>query len=298
MKNNQNKPTVKYIAISPVYNEGAYIEGLLSSMLSQTMLPQVWVIVDDGSTDNTAAIVERYKEKHEFIQLLRIDPASKDSDGLARASDAKAFNIGLAHARNRAHEFIVRIEADTSFESDYFERLFNEFERDPRLGIAGGRCLVNQNGDLVEEKAASTYVFGGTKVYRRECFNDIGGMVEYLGWDLIDEVRAQMNGWQTRNFPDINIVHRRQMGSTGGIRKGKIRHGISAYIVGYHPLFMLMRSVRRMADEPYVVGGILMFWGFCLGYIRREQRFPDVEMRKFLRSTQIKRLLSRKILTG
>lgn len=302
MRDNPDGNQVKYVVISPVRNEERCIEGVLRSMINQTILPQAWVIVDDGSTDRTAEIIAPYVQQYPFIKFFRKEPVVKAKQkgyiGLNHAAAVKTFNYGISRIDGVDFGYIAKVDGDISFDKDYFERLLKEFEKNPRLGIVSGRTLNFSNGKLSLEKVDGSSILHQACIYRRQCFEDIGGLSEVIGWDTIDELRAQMKGWQTRNFDDINMIHWRLMGSVGGIRNGKIRHGFTSYYVGYHPLYMIVRSIRRMASEPYIVGGLYLLWGFALGYIKRAGRFPDPEMREFLRSEQIKRLSSMRFFKG
>ncbi|MBE0447297.1 MAG: glycosyltransferase family 2 protein [Actinobacteria bacterium] len=282
-----------YIIISPVRNEENYIEKTLLSVTSQTVLPKKWLIVDDGSTDRTAEIAEDYSVRYDFIELIR-RPQSPDEiavkDRIARAAPPRTFNYGLEHLKNEHFDFVVKLDGDLSFGSDYFERLFKEFEGNPRLGIASGLSSFPRGSDLWTPFVPDEHVLGCTKVYRRECFMDIGGVVEVLGWDTIDEIKAQMHSWETRHFKDIKLIHWRLMGSANGFARGKMRHGFTNYYLGYHPVYMLARVARRMFDRPYIISGALLAVGYLRGYLGHAEQFPDDRFRAYLRETQVHQL--------
>lgn len=288
---------MKYIVISPVRNEERYIEETLRSLANQTIIPEAWVIVDDGSTDRTADIVGDYAQRYNFIKLIRKEacPESKQAGyiGLNHAAELKAFKFALAQIKDIDIDYISKVDGDVTFGKDYFERLLGEFERDRRLGIASGGIVNLTMGRWKPEKIDSSSIVHAACVYRRRCLEDISPLTETMCWDMIEELQAQMKGWRTRNFDDIKVFHWRLMGSVGGILSGKTRHGYSAYLVGYHPLYMLARSIRRMVDEPLIVGGLCMLWGFCLGYIKRNKQLSDPETKKYLRSKQMKSLFGR-----
>jgi len=188
----------------------------------------------------------------------------------------------------------VKLDADLSFAPDYFERLLRKFEEDPSLGVGGGMLYQARPHGLVLERAPLWHVRGATKVYRQECFSQIGGVEECLGWDTIDELRAEMNGWGTRSFEDVTAVHHRPTSSVGGLVRGTARLGRGSYYLGSDPVFMVARSVRRMLHPPYVIGGLAMFAGYCDAWLRGSSRYEDEELMSYLRGQQRRRLTLRK----
>lgn len=283
-----------YIVITPAYNEEEYIESTIKSVICQSVLPSEWVIVDDGSSDNTAEIVKSYTPKYPFIKLVQKQDFGKrdigHAEGLVKANEAAAFNEGFRNIYGSDYEYIVKLDADLSFECDYFGELLNCFDRDSKLGIAGGYCYLLKKGKMLIEKVPSDHVRGATKIYRRACFEEIGGIQETLGWDTIDELKAQMFGWTTRSFADNKVIHLRATGSIDGIIKGKVRHGLTAYILGYHPIFMFGRAVYNIFEAPCVIGSIAMLYGFAAGLLRSESRIVDPQLAGFIRKKQIKRM--------
>lgn len=282
-----------YIIISPVRNEAKYIEKTLLSVATQTIQPKKWLIVDDGSTDKTIDIVTGFAKDHNFIELIsrpQNDIEVSSLDRIAKAAPPKTFNYGLDYLNNESFDFVVKLDGDLSFNSDYFAQLFIEFKKNPKLGIASGLASFPRSGGFYTPYVPKEHVLGCSKVYRRECFLDIDGVEEVLGWDTIDEVKAQMRGWQTQHFSDIRLIHWRLMGTRAGYVRGKMRHGFTNYYLGYYPLYMLARVVKRMAERPYVIPGILLGMGYLRGYLLRAERFPDNEFRAYLRETQVRQL--------
>lgn len=281
-----------YVVITPVRDEEAHLGALLEVMRAQTLRPRLWVIADDGSTDSTGAIARRAAAGEEWIAVADVSApgGGPASARMAEGAVPRAFNRALASVRVPPHDVIVKLDADVTFGADYFERLLDRFAEDPALGIAGGRCYEPRGNGLRMEWTPDDHVRGATKAYRRECFRAIGGIEEVLGWDGIDQMRAHLAGWTSRTFDDLVLVHHRPNGSRGGVLRGRVRGGRCNYFLGYTPLFMLVRSVRRMADRPYVIGGLALLWGYVLSFLQRRERYADAEVRRYLRETQYRRL--------
>jgi len=276
-----------YVVVTPVRNEAEFVGGTIDSMVAQTVQPSQWIIVDDGSTDETAAIVHEWSLKYPWICLV-----SRSNRGFRKRGGGvvEAFNEGYAALTITDYQFIVKLDGDVSFAPDYFERLLTQFANDSKLGIAGGTCYI-QNGDAwVPEETGLTHVRGATKVYRRTCFESIGGLTPYLGWDGIDEWQARARHWQVQSFLDLPLYHYRPTGTANGAMKGRIEQGQAAYYMGYHPLFMLIRSLRRMADRPFVLGGLGLFWGYLNDWLHQREQVDDLAMIQFLRQSQLQRL--------
>lgn len=281
----------KYFIITPVRNEQDYIENTILSVISQTILPQKWIIVDDGSTDATASIVIKYTKEYNFIKLL-----AKPDRGYKKAgyADIEAFNFGLHFVKDiYKFNFIAKLDGDLSFEDNYYEKIFERFSEQPQLGIAGGHCYQVKKGKLEMERVPDFHVRGATKIYRKKCLDEIGPFLpEVPGWDTIDELRARMKGWTTKSFKEAKVIHHRPTTSAAnGILQGSLLQGEMSYFLGYHPIFMSARVIKRMTERPYIVGGFAMWWGFFLGYLKRLERFDDYELRNYLRNEQVERLL-------
>lgn len=280
----------KYVIISPVRNEEKYIEKTIQSVINQTVKPIEWIIVNDGSTDRTREIVEKYTKKYSWIKLInRPDRGHRPGRG-----PAEAFNEGLRHIE-ADYEFIVNLDGDVSFGSDYFEKLFKKFEKNPKLGIASGKSYYLENGKLILYRCADTSTMGASKIYRKQCFKDIGGtLANNICWDMINDLKAQMEGWQTRSFRDIKFIHYKRIGfGQGNMIKTQIRAGQILYSYGYHPLFIVAKGIYRMLDKPYVIGGLAIIFGYFTALIKRERQIKDKEMIKFLRKQQLRRLTFR-----
>ncbi len=284
-------PSHKYVVITPVRDESAFIEKIIKSMIAQTVLPREWIIVDDGSTDGTPNIVKRNCHQYGWIKLIR-NPAVRNRRDIGGGAPARAFNLGLKHLSCDNYDFLVNLDADMSFGPNYFELLLKEFAGDTKLGIAGGNLHELRHGIARPRKSHPLHVAGATKTYRRECFLDIGGIVESTAWDAIDEITARMKGWKTLTIQNLKILHhRRTFSSEGNILVGFIRRGRIDYLLGFHPFFELLKCSHTMAiARPYILSGLFMAYGYIKAALKKEQRPVTPEFIQYLRRTQMQRL--------
>ncbi len=284
-------PSRRYAIVSPVRNEARFIRRTLESVTGQTEPPARWVIVDDGSTDETAAIIAEFAADADYIRLLPHvgDDAEKPTDRLLWAAEAVAFNAGLREVDLESVEYIVKLDGDLAFGPDYFATLMDEFEKDPSLGMAGGYCYQVDDGVRRKEWNPESHVRGPTKMYRTECFRDIGGIPTVYAWDALDEIKAQMAGWRTRSFPLV-VEHLKPTGTVGGLARARVRQGIGAYLLGYHPVFLFARSARLALAPPRVLGGAAFLAGYVQASFRRPERIADAETIAYLRGQQLQRL--------
>jgi len=211
-----------------------------------------------------------------------------------------AFYDGYRRIENEAWDYLVKLDGDLSFAPDYFEKCFEKFEQDDKLGIAGGTICSNSGG-IIEVEAKDDprfHVRGATKIYRSACWRNIGGLIKAPGWDTLDEVKANMLGWTTRTLSGINAVHHRPTGAAYGAWNDRVKAGMANYISGYHPLFMLLKCGKRMVEKPYLVGGFGLLYGFAKGYLKKIPKVDDRTLIQYFREQQINRLLGRKSLWG
>jgi glycosyltransferase involved in cell wall biosynthesis len=279
---------VKYVIITPARDEEAFIEKTIESVASQSILPLYWVIVNDGSRDLTGEIIDAYAAKYPWI-IARHRP----NRGFRQAGGGviATFNDGYEQLPTLDWDFLVKLDADLSFSSDYFERCFAEFEADPKLGIGGGGIYHEEKGRLVLERNPRFHVRGATKIYKKACWEALGGLVQAPGWDTIDELKANMLGWSTRTFADLRLSHYRFTGSAEGAWRDCIKNGRANYITGYHPLFLLLKCAVRILKKPYVTGSAGLLWGFVSGYLRRIPRVPDPKLIRYTRGQQMRKMM-------
>jgi poly-beta-1,6-N-acetyl-D-glucosamine synthase len=285
-----NPRQTKYVVITPVRDEATLLPATIESMIRQTVLPQEWVIVDDGSRDETGIIIDEYAARHRWIRAVhRADRGFRKSGG----GVVDAFNDGYQQLSSTAWDFIAKFDGDLTFEPDYFEKCFEEFDRDPKLGVGGGRICYFVDGIRRTETAPSFHVRGATKIYRKKCWDDIGGFWPAPGWDTIDEVKANRLGWSSRSFAHLFLVHHRNTGSADGLWLTLVKYGRANYICGYHPVFMVSKCVRRLVQRPFVVASFGLMYGFLSGYIKHIPQVDDRATIDYLRRQQLNRLFRR-----
>lgn len=281
---------LKYVIVSPVRNEGKHIRHTLESVTRQTVKPAEWIVVDDGSGDDTPEIVREYARTFPWIRLVE-----RTDRGYAEPGRGviEAFYAGYERIEHRDFDFIVKLDGDLTFGEKYFESLFERFRETPHLGMASGVCYIHSNGGLERERHPDFHVRGPSKVYRRKCWEQIGGLVKHLGWDTIDEIKAQYHGWETRSYNELQVIHHKVTGKNTGVFKWAVKLGQSDHYCGYHPLFLLAKGVRRLLFPPYVLGGVGILWGYFRNYFRTAEQFPEKDIVRFLRNEQMKRLTMR-----
>lgn len=286
------KEKTRYVVISPVRDEERHIEKTIGSMISQTVQPLEWVVVNDGSTDETAEIIGKYLPAHHWIKLVnRQDRGFRKNGG----GVIDAFKEGYDSVNTNAWDFIVKLDGDLSFDANYFAKCFIHFHDEPTLGMGGGVIANLVDGYfLVDEKNPTFHVRGATKIYRRECWEDIGGLLAVSGWDTLDEVKANMLGWTTRTFQELTLMHYRPTGSADGTWANSVKNGRSDYICGYHPLFMMLKCAKRLFERPYLIVGGGHLYGFFSSYLKNVPQVPDDKLIRYLRREQIKRLIGTK----
>ncbi len=283
--------TQRLLLISPVRNEQAHIELIARAVAAQTRPPDLWLVVDDGSTDRTPELLAELAEHIEFLRVLhtsKLPPLDRPKDRLATAPEARAFNRGLGSVPWQDFTHIAKLDGDTELPPDYFERLLAEFEADPTLGLAGGLYAdpkpqgSEEGWDLVT--IPSDYHVPGTlKCYSAECFQAIGGMHERLGWDTIDETYARMHGYRTRAFPDLVALHHRPRASADGTLRGRARHGECAYIAQFTLAWVSLRAFKVALARPRGLSGIAFLYGYLRSAARRVGRVEDPAFRRFVR---------------
>jgi biofilm PGA synthesis N-glycosyltransferase PgaC len=280
---------MKYVLITPAHNEEAFIEKTLNSVIAQTRLPERWVIVDDGSTDATAKIVEKYAEGHPWVQLIR-RPQRLDR---SFAGKAHAFNTGLEQVRSLDFDIIGNLDADITFDSDYFEFLLGKFAEFPRLGVAGTTMREANHNALKDTFYHFKDVFGACQLFRRECFEQVGGYtpIKWGGIDWIAVRTARLKGWETRSFPDEIFFHHRPMGETASnVWKARFDYGRKDYFLGNHPLWQVFRVGYQMLKWPYLIGGLMLAAGYIYSFAAGIERPVTPELLKFHRREQLERL--------
>jgi glycosyltransferase involved in cell wall biosynthesis len=280
---------MKYVLITPAHNEERFITKTLDSMVAQTLLPERWVIVDDGSTDRTAQIVENYGKRYPWIELLRRPQRARRNF----AGKVYAFNTGLERVQSLGFEIIGNLDGDLSFERDYLEFLIRKFSEDSSLGVAGTPFLENGYDSAVDSFEGENHVAGGCQLFRRQCFQDIGGYIPNPagGIDWIAVTTARMKGWKTRSFREKRFHHYRALGTADrGEAAALFSYGEKDYYLGNSPIWQFFRVCYRMTKRPFLVAGISLLSGYSWAALRRTKRPISRELMHFHRREQMKKL--------
>ena len=282
-------PKHRIVIISPCRDEERTLERTLACMEKQTLKPLRWVVVDDGSTDRTPQILEEWKKRLPFLRVVK-----REDRGFRKVGGGviDAFYSGLDSVEED-YDFVSKMDVDLEFSPNYLERIMTYFDEDPKLAAASGKVYRPEGDGEVEEFMIDEMVAGQFKLYRRECFEQIGGFVREVMWDGIDFHRARMAGFRTASLhdPELRILHLRLMGSSDkSVYTGRMRWGRGQWFMGSAFPYVVASGAFRMREKPYVVGGALIVAGYLRAALQGEPRFDDPMFRKGLRRWQYERL--------
>jgi len=270
---------LRYAVVTPVRNERDNLPALEQCLADQTRLPDVWLVVDDGSNDGTLEVAEDAARRRSWARVLPLGQTASQARGgpVVRSFMAGVRDLGALP------DVVVKMDADVTFEPDYFERLLAEFEVDPQLGIASGVCYELENGVWTPIFGTRSHVWGATRAYRRECLELVSPLEEREGWDELDALKARLEGWKTRAIGELEFRHHRKMGQRDGRRRVWLAQGETAHYMGYRLSYLLARTAYRVVREPHAA---MMLVGWASSALRRRPRVPDVRVRQYLRDQQ------------
>jgi biofilm PGA synthesis N-glycosyltransferase PgaC len=277
----------KYCLITPCRDEAAFARRTLESVTSQSVPPAMWVIVDDGSKDETPAILEEYARKFDYIKVIK-----RGDRGFRKLGGGviDAFYVGYDEINAADFDYVCKLDLDLELPPRYFELLMERMEANPRVGTCSGKPYFSgPDGRLVSEKCGDENSVGMTKFYRTKCLQQIGGFVREVMWDGIDGHRCRMLGWIAASWDDapLRFLHLRPMGTSHkNWWTGRVRHGYGQYFMGTSPLYMTVSALYRMTRPPVLLGGVAMLWGYWRSVLRRDARYGDDDFRRFLRRYQ------------
>ena len=286
--------TAPLAIVSPVRDEARYIRLTLDAVVAQTVRPAEWLLVDDGSSDDTRSIIERYSAQHPWIRVVSRSERSQ-SQRKVGACVIAAFNDGKAQLADRNYQYIAKLDGDMSFGPRYIELMLQKLDADPQLAAVSGKCFHPVGSGLVEEFIIDEMVAGQFKLYKREHFEAIGGFEELMLWDGIDIHRCRMQGFSTLSFhhPEAQLIHHRLMGSSDrNVFVGRRRLGAGMWLIGYHPLYAIASGVFRMHERPFVLGGLAMIAAYFGAMLKGAPRMEDKLFIKSLQAWQMGRLMA------
>ena len=281
-------PPNRYVLITPCRDEAEFARRTLDSVIAQTVKPAKWVIVDDGSKDDTPNILAEYAAKHDWITVVRKEDRGKRAVG---PGVIEAFYHGYETINIDDYDFICKLDLDLDIPHGYFETLINRMHENPRIGTCSGKpYFIDRNGNLEPEPCGDENSVGAMKFYRVACFKQIGGFVRQVMWDGIDCHRCRMLGWipiAWDDAPELRVTHLRPMGSSShGILAGRRRHGFGQYFMGTSLLYVTASAVHRIFTPPVVLGSMMVWWGYVRSWIKGLPRYDDPEFRAFVRRYQ------------
>ena len=261
---------IKFAIVTPVKDEINHFPKTVKSILNQDIKPQKWIIIDDGSSDGTTEVIKKAEKENDWIEGIYREPNKNRKPG-----GEFVLGIGLENLILDDYDYIVRMDGDLEFGSNYFRVLFEKFDENPMLGIA------------------RFHTRGPLKTYRTQCFKDINGLLDCLGWDSIDELKANMLHWNTQSFTELKIHHLKRTQSSQGLFKGAVNHGKANYNSGYHPIFVFIKSLHWFIKRSKLQS-IGLFWGYFSLFISRKRKPIDKNLQKFVYNEQIKKLIGKK----
>ena len=279
----------RYVLITPAHNEEAFIEKSIESMFHLSVQPVKWVIVDDGSTDKTAEIITRYLDQHTWIELVQM-PQRRDRSFAAKVL---SFNAGYEEVKDLQFEIVGNLDADVSFEGDFFEFLVQRFAEDPSLGVAGTIFMEEGYSSETDSFEGQKHVSGQCQLFRKKCFTEIGGYIPHRAGviDWMAVTTARMMGWKTKSFREKSFFHYRHLGTAGrGVLAATFSYGEKDFYLGGHPIWELFRLAYRTTKRPYIFGGLSLGMGYCWAFLRRTPRPVSRELMAFHRHEQMLKL--------
>lgn len=280
---------MKYTIITPVKNEEDYIRFTLESVVNQTLRPNEWIIVDDGSTDETLSILREYEERYEWIRF--IENKTNDEERSGGAKVIKAFYKGYNQILNQDYDFIVKLDGDIKLPETYFQDVSNVFKNEPKVGICGG-YLLNKIGDkLIQEIRIDYHVRGAFKSVRKKCFEEIGGFKEIWNWDGMDQMEAFRLGWDSKVINSA-VIHYKPTSSAYNPVKFQFKCGWFAYKLRNNLALTLLRSVGRARQKPYFISTLLYFAGYTYSFLTREDKIIEKPLGDYVNKFHINRIFN------
>ncbi len=275
----------RYVVITPARDEAENLRRVAASVLEQTVLPQRWLIVDNGSTDDTMEVARELEHRFKWVDVLSAPGTTAAEPG---QPIVRAFHLALQNLEENP-DVVVKLDADVSFDADYFERLCRAFEEDPRLGITSGVCYEHDGESWRPTFVTQAHVRGATRAYRWECLQQVLPLEERVGWDGIDELKANVFGWDTRVIAELGFLHHRRLGARDGMPWARwARQGRAAHYMGYRFSYLLFRTLHHARRNP---GALAMLWSYAAAAATRSPRYSDERVRRHLRERQKLRTL-------
>lgn len=283
---------MKAVIITPFLNEETVIGDLIQSVITQELPPKKWVLVDDGSTDNSVKIIKEAAKNIDWISLIQLE--HKNQKRSIGAKIINAFNKGLETISIDDYDIIMKIDADLILPKNYIKEIANQFENNPKIGLCGGVCGLIENGDVkLESKTNLDHVRGALKAYRKECFQEMGGLVNRMGWDSVDEYKTRYNKWEVKVLPDLMVSHLKETNIKTGHARASFKNGIMLYTIRFDIPLLMTNVLKRLFWKPYIIQGLAILCGYCYAFLSREEKIINKQLGKFIRSYRYKKIVER-----
>lgn len=277
---------MNYYIVIPAHNEQEFISLTLESLVNQTVLPNKLVIVNDNSSDETANIVLKYAQKYPFIDLIEKTSALIHLPG---SKVIQAFQTGF-ESLDDDYDFIVKADADLIFPLNYFETIIKHFKSDDRIGMAGGFCYIEKNGEwILENLTDKDHIRGALKAYRKETFKQIGGLKPAMGWDTVDELLCKFYNWKVITDESLHVKHLKPTGANYN-KTARYKQGEAFYTLGYGFLITSIASAKlaMMKKKPLLFIDYLQ--GFWKAKSAKKELLVTEEQAKFIRNYRLKKM--------
>jgi len=282
---------LKVLIITPACNEEKHLPQLIQSVINQSILPAAWIIVDDGSIDNTSNVIQNAAIKYSWIQYLRKEKMDKRSPG---KSVMETFYFGFNNRQLLDYDIIMKLDADLVLPENYIFTIINQFKIDTKIGMCGGVCVLDEGSNYVVEKETNLdHIRGAIKAYRKECFSDINGLLKKMGWDTVDEHHSRFKGWRVLVLPDLHVLHQRSTYHEYGVIKAAFRNGLMLYTIRMDLLLLCSNCVKNIFKYPYGILSLAMFLGYMLAFFSREKRIVTKELGRFIRKYRYNKIFER-----
>lgn len=277
---------MNYYIVIPSHNEEKFIAKTLQSLAGQTVIPKKLVVVNDNSTDTTAAIVLAFAEKHPWISLVN---KTSDAIHLPGSKVIQAFQKGFETLDNN-YDFIVKVDADLIFPPNYFETIISHFQSDERIGMAGGFAYIEKKGEwILENLTDKDHIRGAFKAYRKACFEQIGGLKPAMGWDTVDELLCKFYDWKVVTDESLKVKHLKPTGANYN-REARYKQGEAFYSLGYGLLITSIASLKLAMRK----GKPLLFLDYLSGFRKasaaKKPLLVTEEQAKFIRNYRWKKM--------
>ncbi|MAQ69858.1 MAG: glycosyl transferase family 2 [Flavobacteriales bacterium] len=282
---------MKTLIITPACNEEKHLSDLIDSMINQSVLPSCWLIVDDGSIDNTSNVIKQSTIKYSWIKYLRKEKIGTRSPG---KSVMDTFYFGFDQVNNDEYDVIFKLDADLVLPPNYIESIINAFQKNTKIGMVGGVCVIESNGQhVLEAETNLDHIRGALKAYRQECFQEIGGLVKKMGWDTVDEHHARFKGWEVSVLEDLEVLHQRSTHQEYGFVKAAFRNGKMLYSIRMDILLVVGNTIKKIFKYPYLLLGLSMLLGYLFAFLTRYERIVNKDLGRFIRKYRYQKIFQK-----